>query len=153
MVVHRAVSAGVEGPAKSWQSRFLPIANPAAEALERLEARGDYTSREDYIFCSRLGRRLDPSAVRRRFKAARDAAGLRPLRFHALRHAAGSLIARHADDQPDPSGAHPGHRDPAASRQRRRKPRSAGLVPAGPDPLFGGLRIERYGPHRDPEDP
>jgi len=49
--------------------------DPAAEALERLHARGDYTSREDYIFCSRLGRRLDPSAVRRRFKAARDAAG------------------------------------------------------------------------------
>jgi len=35
--------------------------------------------------------------VRRRFKAARDAAGLLPLRFHTLRHAAGSLIARHAD--------------------------------------------------------
>jgi integrase len=97
MVVHRAVSAGVEGPTKSWQARFLPIADPAAEALERLQTRVDYTSREDYIFCSRLGRRLDPSAVRRRFKAARDAAGLRPLRFHALRHAAGSLIARHAD--------------------------------------------------------
>ncbi|MGA2163091.1 MAG: site-specific integrase, partial [Solirubrobacteraceae bacterium] len=97
MVVHRAVSAGVEGPTKSWQARFLPIADPAAEALERLQARGDYTSRGDYIFCSRLGRRLDPSAVRRRFKAARDAAGLRPLRFHALRHAAGSLVARHAD--------------------------------------------------------
>ena len=97
MVVHRAVSAGVEGPTKSWQARFIPLADPATEALDRLAARGDYTSREDYIFCSRLGRRLDPSAVRRRFKAARDAAGLRPLRFHALRHAAGSLIARHAD--------------------------------------------------------
>ncbi len=97
MVVHRAVSAGLEGPTKSWQARFIPLADPAAEALERLRARGDYTSRGDYIFCSRLGRRLDPSAVRRRFKAARDAAGLRPLRFHALRHAAGSLIARHAD--------------------------------------------------------
>jgi site-specific recombinase XerD len=73
------------------------LAHAAAEALTRLRARGDHTSREDYVFCSRLGRRLDPSAVRRRFKAARDAAGLRPLRFHALRHAAGSLVARHAD--------------------------------------------------------
>jgi integrase len=97
MVVQRAVSAGVEGPTKSWQARFIPLADPAAQALERLRARGDYTSREDYIFCSRLGRRLDPSAVRKRFKRARDAAGLRPLRFHALRHAAGSLVARHAD--------------------------------------------------------
>jgi integrase len=97
MIVHRAVSAGVEGPTKSWQARFIPLADPAAEALKRLQARGDYTAREDYVFCSRLGRRLDPSATRRRFKGARDAAGLRPLRFHALRHAAGSLLARHAD--------------------------------------------------------
>ncbi len=44
MVVHRAVSAGVEGPTKSWQARFLPLADPAAEALERLQARSDYTS-------------------------------------------------------------------------------------------------------------
>lgn len=65
MVVHRAVSAGVEGPTKSWQARFLPLADPVAEALEWLRACGDYTSREDYVFCSRLGRRLDPTAVRR----------------------------------------------------------------------------------------
>ena len=31
---------------------LLPLADPAAEALERLRARGDYTRREDYIFCS-----------------------------------------------------------------------------------------------------
>jgi site-specific recombinase XerD len=49
------------------------------------------------VFCSRLGRRLDGSAVRRRYKHARDAAGLRKLRFHSLRHAAGSLVAREAD--------------------------------------------------------
>ena len=97
MIVHRAVSAGVEGPTKSWRARFIPLADPASGALERLRARQHYTSRDDYVFCSRLGRRLDDSAVRRRFKRARDAAGLRPLRFHALRHAAGSLVARHAD--------------------------------------------------------
>ena len=97
MVVHRAVSAGVEGPTKSWQARFIPLADPAADALMRLRAREDYTGRDDYIFCSRLGRRLDPSAIRRRYKAARDAARLRPLRFHGLRHAAGSLVARHGD--------------------------------------------------------
>jgi integrase len=97
LVVHRAVSAGIEGPTKSWQARFIPLADPAADALQRLVARGHYTQRDDYVFCSRLGRRVDASAVRRRFKRARDAAGLRPLRFHALRHAAGSLVARHAD--------------------------------------------------------
>jgi len=97
LIVQRAVSAGVEGPTKSWQARFVPIADPAAVALERLRAREHYTQRDDYVFCSRLGRRLDPSAVRRRFKRATEAAGLRSLRFHGLRHGAGSLVARHAD--------------------------------------------------------
>jgi hypothetical protein len=43
--------------------------------------------------CNVLGRTLDGSAVRRRFKRARGAAGLRPLRFHDLRHTYGSLLA------------------------------------------------------------
>jgi len=96
IIVHRAVSANVEGPTKSWQARAVALADPAAMALARLAARGDYTSRGDYVFCSRLGRRLDGSALRRRFVAARDAAGLRALKFHSLRHAAGSLVAREA---------------------------------------------------------
>jgi site-specific recombinase XerD len=46
-----------------------------------------------------LAPRPAPRPLRRAapVQGARDAAGLRPLRFHALRHAAGSLIARHAD--------------------------------------------------------
>ena len=96
VIVHRAVSAGVEGPTKSWQARALPLADPAAMALARLAERGDYTERNDYVFCSRLGRSLDGSSLRQRFYRARDAAGLRALRFHSLRHAAGSLVAREA---------------------------------------------------------
>ena len=96
VIVHRALSAGVEGPTKSRQARALPLADVAAAALARLADRADYTRRDDYVFCSRLGRRVDRSAVRRRYTRARDAAGLRPLRFHALRHAAGSLVAREA---------------------------------------------------------
>jgi integrase len=96
VIIHRAVSAGVEGPTKSRQARSLPLADASAAALARLAERGDYTDRDDYVFCSRLGRRLDRSAVRRRYTRARDAGGLRALRFHALRHAAGSLVAREA---------------------------------------------------------
>lgn len=35
---------------------------------------------------------MDGSALRRRVERARDAAGLRPLRFHDLRHTYGSLL-------------------------------------------------------------
>ena len=44
------------------------------------------------MFANRFGRRLDPSALRRRFERARDTAGLQPLRFHDLRHTYGSLL-------------------------------------------------------------
>jgi integrase len=97
LVVHRAFSDRVEGPTKGWQARFLPIADPAAEAFARLAERGEFLGAGDYVFCSRLGRPLDGSALRRRFKRAAAAAGLRVLRFHALRHGAGSLVARQAD--------------------------------------------------------
>jgi integrase len=97
LVVHRALSDRIEGPTKSWQARFLPIADPAAEAFIRLARRVDFTSPTDYVFCNRLGRPLDGSALRRRFKSAAAASGLRVLRFHALRHGAGSLVARETD--------------------------------------------------------
>jgi len=37
VIVHRAVSANIEGPTKSWQARALPLADPAASALARLD--------------------------------------------------------------------------------------------------------------------
>jgi integrase len=58
----------------------------AAAALDRLSGRNVFTSPDDYVFANRLGRRLDASALRRRFERARGAAGLEPLRFHDLRH-------------------------------------------------------------------
>jgi integrase len=97
LVVHRAFSDRIEGPTKGWQARFLPIADPAAEAFARAAERGEFVGLGDYVFCSRLGRPLDGSALRRRFKRAAAAAGLRVLRFHALRHGAGSMVARQAD--------------------------------------------------------
>jgi integrase len=75
----------------------VPLAEPAVYSLERLRRRGEFIGAEDYVFANVWGRRLDGSAVRRRYKAACAAAGLRPLRLHALRHAAGSIVARTAD--------------------------------------------------------
>lgn len=94
VTVDRAVSAGVEKPPKSGRPRDVPVARPAAEAVARLGQRSEFVSPDDYVFCSRFGQRLDGSALRRRYKRAAEAAGLRPIRLHGLRHAAGSVLAR-----------------------------------------------------------
>jgi integrase len=78
---------------KSGRVRHLPLVPQAAAALERLRQRVDFTAPDELVFCNWLGRPLDESALRRRLMAARDAAGLRPLRFHDLRHTDGSLLA------------------------------------------------------------
>jgi integrase len=93
LTVSRSMSAGVESSTKSGRVRRVPLADQAAAALERLSRRAHFVSPEDLVFCNALGRHLDGSALRRRFKRARDAAGLRPLRFHDLRHTYGSLLA------------------------------------------------------------
>jgi integrase len=62
--------------------------------LGRLADRDEFTEPDDYVLCNRWGRPLDPSALRRRYKRGCQVAGLRPVRLHGLRHAAGSLIAR-----------------------------------------------------------
>ena len=68
------------------------MADQAAAALERLSHRDHFTSPDDLVFCNAIGRPIDGSALRRRYKRARDTAGLRPLRWHDLRHTFGSLL-------------------------------------------------------------
>ena len=77
----------------------------AAAALDRLNRRGEFTAPDDCVFANRFGRRLDPSALRRRFERARDAAGLEPLRFHDLRHTYGSLLVVGGIDLPSVKAA------------------------------------------------
>ena len=98
ILVRRALSGGIEkNYPKGKRHRFVPLSLPAVETLGRLLDRRDYTRPDDYVLCNRLGRRLEPSALRRRYYAARQTAGLRSVRLHGLRHAAGSLIARTSD--------------------------------------------------------
>jgi integrase len=93
LIIRRSLSGDTEVKStKSRRVREVPLPDQAAVALERLSRRGEFTGPDDYVFCSRLGRRLDPSALRRRYERARDAAGLEPLRFHDLRHTYGSLL-------------------------------------------------------------
>lgn len=97
LYVRRGLSAGEERLPKGGRPRFVPIPTPAMLSFQRLGSRRDFVSPDDYVLVNRLGRRLDPSALRRRYKRACAAAGLRPVKLHGLRHAAGSLVARTSD--------------------------------------------------------
>jgi len=93
LTIARAMSAGVESSTKSGRVRRVPLADQTAVALDRMRQREHFTSPEDFVFCNPFGRPLDGSALRRRYRRAQIAAGVRPLRFHDLRHTFGSLLA------------------------------------------------------------
>jgi integrase len=97
LTIERALSDTVEMAPKSGALRVVPLADQALAALDRLSRRANFTGPEDYIFASLTGDRPDPSALRRRYNRARDAAGAPPLPFHALRHTAASLLVRKLD--------------------------------------------------------
>lgn len=93
ITVERAMSADTETSTKSGRVRRVPLPDQVAAALERLSRRVDFTDPDELVFCNALGRTLDPSALRRRYRRAQAAADLRPLRWHDLRHTYGSLLA------------------------------------------------------------
>jgi integrase len=97
LLVRRGLSAGEETLPKGRRHRYVPLPSAAVSTLARLADREDFIGADDYVLCNRWGRRLDPSALRRRYKLCCEAAGLRPVKLHGLRHAAGSLIARTND--------------------------------------------------------
>jgi integrase len=81
---------------KSGKARVIPMVSDVANALARLSQRENSTGDDDLVFVGELGSYLDASALRRRYVAAQDAAGLRQLRFHDLRHTFGSLAINRA---------------------------------------------------------
>lgn len=106
IIVRRALSGETEvRSTKTRRAREVPLPAQAFGALERLSRRGEFTGPDDYVFASRLGRRIDPSALRRRYERARDAAGLEPLRLHDLRHTYGSLLVAGGIDLPSVKAA------------------------------------------------
>jgi integrase len=82
---------------KSGKVRAVPMAPDVAAALSRLGQRTDWTGGDDLVFPGELGSFLDGSALRRRYAAAIKRAGLRPLRFHDLRHTFGTRMIAKAD--------------------------------------------------------
>ena len=100
--IQRAYALGQEDSPKGRRGRTVPLADQPAQALAQLSQRPMFTRNSDLVFCSRTGEHLDGSALRRRFKAARDAAiaqsqDMPALRFHDLRHTFGTLAAQGFD--------------------------------------------------------
>jgi integrase len=95
--VRASYSAGALTTPKSGKIRAVPLAPDVATALDALRTRGYLVGPDDLVFLGDTGGYIDGSALRRRYKTALKRAGLRPLRFHDLRHTFGTRVVAHAD--------------------------------------------------------
>src|ERR1700729_2293939 len=68
-----------------------------AGALAKLGDRERYTGDDDFVFACEAGLPLDGDALSSRYRDALARAGLRPLRFHDLRHTFGTRMIAKAD--------------------------------------------------------
>ncbi len=82
---------------KSGKVRSVPMAPDVARALAGLAERGGWTGDDDLVFAGPHGSFLDGRGLRRRYLTAIKRAGLRPLRFHDLRHTFGTRMIGKAD--------------------------------------------------------
>jgi integrase len=88
-----------EGKSDLSTRRSVPMADRLARELDRWSQRTLYGADDDLVFAHpQSGRPLDRTKLTRRFKAACVAAGVRPIRFHDLRHTFATRLA--ASGQP-----------------------------------------------------
>jgi integrase len=85
---------GGEDLPKSYRVRSVPMMPQVARALAGLRKREFFTSDDDLVFANVVGDVLDYDAMYRRYKRAQERAGVRPLRFHDLRHSFGTMAVR-----------------------------------------------------------
>lgn len=93
--VRRNYTKGEFGTPKSRRSsRTVPLAERVAVGLRDHFEQSGFTGDLDLVFGRPdSGSVLDPSKLRKRFKAAARRANLRPVRFHDLRHTFGTRMA------------------------------------------------------------
>jgi integrase len=82
---------------KSGKVRSVPLARDVARALAALSQRPHSTADDDLVFVGEWGGFVDGSALRRRYDSALKRAGLRPQRFHDLRHTFGTRMIAKTD--------------------------------------------------------
>jgi hypothetical protein len=92
--VRRSYVLGREDTPKSGKVRSVPLIDQAARALDALSRREQFTADDDRVFADAAGSVLSGDALRIRYRGARDRAGLKPLRFHDLRHTFGTLAVQ-----------------------------------------------------------
>ena len=93
--VRRNYTRGRFGKPKSRRStRSVPMPRRVAAELRRLHGNSSFTADTDLVFSHPdTGNPYDASKMRKRFKDAVAAAGIRPIRFHDLRHTFGTRMA------------------------------------------------------------
>jgi integrase len=88
-------------PKSAKSRRTIPVPTIGRDALERQRRRQAdqrasagtaWQDRADLVFTDPVGRPLRPDAVTKRLHVALDAAGLRSIRFHDLRHSAATMM-------------------------------------------------------------
>jgi integrase len=78
------------GSPKSGEGRSVPMVPQVSTALARVLQREAFVGDDELVFPNDVGRWLDGSALRRRYKTAQERASLRTLRLHDLRHTFGT---------------------------------------------------------------
>jgi len=92
--VRRAFTQKAEEVPKSGRARAVPMIDQVLVVLDELSRRDRFTGDDDLVFVVPDGGHLEDSALRRRFYAALQAAGIKHLRFHDLRHSFGTLAVQ-----------------------------------------------------------
>jgi integrase len=95
--VRASYAAGKLTTPKSGKVRAVPMAPDVASALAKLGDRDRYTGDDDFVFAGEAGPPLDGDALSSRYRDSLARAGLRPLRFHDLRHTFGTRMIAKAD--------------------------------------------------------
>jgi integrase len=99
-------------PKSTAGSRAVPLIDMVAGELDRHFKRSAYQDDDDLVFGHpEKGTALCHSALTARFKKALKAAGVRPIRFHDLRHTFGTLHAANGEVTPRMLQEWMGHND------------------------------------------